>query len=80
MKPADRKEVNRRVVFLPERRRRVVRLKWLIGFLITKLSVDYIAKLTIRLIVNVARVINTDPTRAPQAGKVSSLANYTRSH
>ena len=48
----------------PERPLLAVRLKrnQLIGrFLIIKLAVDYIAKLTIRLIVNVARVINADP-------------------
>jgi hypothetical protein len=61
MKPADRKKGNRRAVFFAGKQLRVVRINWSDWVPDHQLCVDYIAKLTIRLIVENARVINADP-------------------
>lgn len=62
MKPADRKKVNRRVVFFAGKAAPACMpyTIWL-EYLTSNFNIDYIAKLTIRLIVNVAHVINADP-------------------
>jgi starch phosphorylase len=61
MKPADREKVNRRVVFFAGKAAPGCTSNLLcFGCLTSSSAVDYIAKLTIRLIVNVASVINAD--------------------
>lgn len=61
MSPKDRKRINPRVVFFAGKAAPACKDMFSRADLILNVHVDFIAKLTIRLIVNVARVINADP-------------------